>query len=195
MFRTEVVQSKNLRKSLFFKIYNVVAFLILLFILSITLKLFPVDSEIFIFIKENYNNIFQPAIMGVAFLLIIASMYTRNAAKNPIRLGSIELNETELRYLVDDELQETILLNNVASIDFEFFSFRMRGNPMGCMNYLTIRTKNNNEKKYEIVIANSLVKAEFGSLLNEINKKVPVKVSFAYFLKKIIGDSDFKFDR
>lgn len=133
--------------------------------------------------------------MGIAFLLILASMYTRNAAKNPIRLGSVEVDENQLIYLVDDEVKETILLNNIESIDFEFFSFRMRGNPMGCMNYLTLRSKNNDEKKYEIVIANSLIKAEFGSLLNQINKKVPVKVSYAYFLKKIIGDADFKLEK
>lgn len=194
MFRTEVVKSKNLRKSLFFKIYNGIALIILVFILSITFKLFPADSTIFKFVQTNYNNIVQPVIMGVAFLLILASMYTRNAAKNPIRLGSIEMDENELKYLVEDEVQESISLSDIASIDFEFFSFRMRGNPMGCMNYLTLHTKNNGDKNYEIVIANTLVKAEFGSLLNQINKKTPVKVTYAYFLKKLIGDADFKLE-
>ena len=194
MFRTEVVKSRNLRKTLFFKIYNGIAILILVFILATMLKLFGTESSIQKFIEANYTSIIQPVIMGVAFLLIIASMYTRNAVKNPNRLGSVEIDENELRYLIDDEVQETISWNNITSVDFEFFSFRMRGNPMGCMNYLSIHTKDEGDKNYEIVIANSLVKAEFGSLLNEINKKVPVKVTYAYFLKKLLGDSDFKFE-
>lgn len=192
MFRTEVVKSKNVRKSLFFKIYNGTALLLLIFILAITLKLFGEESSIYQLIQENYTNIVQPVVMGVALFLFGISMYTRNAAKNPIRLGSIEIDDLEIRYLVEDELQETILFNNVESIDFEFFSFRMRGNPMGGMNYLTLHTKKG-DKVYEIVIANSLIKSEFGNVLSKINEKTPVKVKFAYFLKRVIGDSDFKF--
>ena len=63
---------------------------------------------------------------------------------------------------------------------------------MGGMNYLSLN-KSNAAKKYEIVIANSLVKAEFGDLLRKINSKVPVNVSYAYFLKKLFKDNDFKF--
>ena len=194
MFRTEVVKSKNLRKTLFFKIYNGLAIILLLFILSMTLKVFGPETAIFQFIKTHYNVI-QPIIMGVAFLLIIISLYTRNAAKNTVRLGTIELDENELKFLVNDEIQETISITDISSVDFEYYSFRMRGNPLGCMNYLTLHTKNNGEKKYEIVIANTLLKAELGSMLNEINKKVPVKISYSYFLKKLIGDSDFKLNK
>lgn len=193
MFRTEVVKSKNLRKSLFYKIYNAIAIILLAFIVSITLKLYGEDSSIYKLIQDNYTNIVQPLIMGIALLLFGISMYTRNAAKNPKRLGSIEIDENEIHYLVDDELQETILLSDIDSIDFEFFSFRMRGNPMGCMNYLTLNSKKG-QKMFEIVIANTMVKAEFGELLQTINTKTPVKVKFAYFLKRILGDSDFKFE-
>lgn len=193
MFRTEVVKSKNLRKSIFFKIYNAIALILLAFILSITLKLYGEESSIYQLIQDNYSNIVQPVVMGVALLLFVMSMYTRNSAKNPKRLGSIEIDEQEIRYLVEDELQETIPYSEIDSIEFEFFSFRMQGNPMGCMNYLTLNSKKG-EKKFEIVIANSLVKSEFGELLRNINKKTPVKVKFAYFLKRIFKDSDFKFN-
>lgn len=193
MFRTEVVKSKNIRKTLFFKIYNALAIILLVFILSITLKLWSEDSAIYQIIQDNYSNIVQPVIMGFALLLFVLSTYTRNSAKNPTRLGSIEIDDQEIRYLVEDELQETILLIDVDSIEFEFFSFRMRGNPMGCMNYLTLFTKKGT-KTFEIVIANTMVKAEFGNLLKTINNTKPVKVKFAYFLKRIFGDSDFKFN-
>ena len=193
MFRTEVVKSKNVRKTLFFKLYNGLALILLVFILSIVLKLYKEDSAIFQFIQENYTNLVQPVVMGVALLLFGMSMYTRNSTKNPQRLGSVEIDEKEVRYLVEDELQETIELSDIDSIEFEFFSFRMRGNPMGCMNYLTLKSKKG-VKVFEIVIANSLVKAEFGELLRNINKKIPVEVKFAYFLKRIIKDSDFAFN-
>jgi hypothetical protein len=193
MFRTEVVQSKNLRKSLIFKIYNAISIILLVFIIALVTKMFPEDGAFGKFINENYTSVIQPVVMGIAFFLIIVSIYTRNASKNPKRLGSLELDTNEARFLVDDEVQETIQLSNVEHIEFEFFSFRMRGNPMGCMNYLTFFT-NGDSKNYEIVIANTMVKAELGDILREINKTTPVKVKYAYFLKKIFGDRDFKFE-
>lgn len=192
MFRTEVVKTRNLRKTVFFKIYNAIAILLFLFVLSVILHLFGKDSAIEIYIQENYTSVFQPAVMAVALAIFAFSIYTKNAAKNPKRLGSVEIDENEIRYLIEDELHETLSFSEVKSIEFEFFSFRMRGNPMGSMNYLTFHT-NSGDKAYEIVIANSLVKAEFGELLSNLNKNIPVTVKFAYFLKRIIGDNDFKF--
>ncbi|MDA3930345.1 MAG: hypothetical protein PF541_15450 [Prolixibacteraceae bacterium] len=194
MFRTEVVKSKNLRKTIFFKIYNVLAFLIFLFIISMMLKIWGEDSTINTFITENYTSIVQPVIMGLALVLFLFSMWVRNAAKSPQRLGSIELDENELKYLENDELVETISLENVDNIEFEFFSFRMKGNPMGCMNYLSLNNRSGS-KNYEIVIPNTMVKAEFGELLSRINKQTPVKIKFSYFLKQVFGDSDFKFEK
>jgi hypothetical protein len=192
MFRTEVVQSKNIRKTIFFKIYNAFAVVVVVFLLSLTFKLWGEDSSINKFIEENYNTLVQPVVMGVALVLFLVSIYIRNAAKSPKRLGSLEIDENEIRYLENDELKETILVENIDNIHFEFFSFRMRGNPMGCMNYLTLNNRTGS-KVFEIVIANSMVKAEFGDILNSINKKKPVKVEYSYFLKKLFGDSDFKF--
>lgn len=156
MFRTEVVKSKNLRKTLFFKIYNVLAILMVLFIFSITFKVYPPDSTMGQFIAKNYNNIIQPIVMGVALVLIMASSYTRNSSKSPKRLGSLEIDDATFRYLVEDEVVETIDINTIESLEFEFFSFAMRGNPRGCMNYLTLKTKSE-VKIYEILIQCRLV--------------------------------------
>ncbi|MCF8361412.1 MAG: hypothetical protein K9G70_02185 [Prolixibacteraceae bacterium] len=193
MFRTEVVKSKNLRKSIIFKVYNAISIILLVFIIALVTNLIPPDTEIGKFINDNYTSVIQPLVMGIAFLLIVVSIYTRNASKNPKRLGSLELDTKEARFLIDDEVQETISMEKVKNIDFEFFSFRMRGNPMGCMNYLTFHT-NGEAKNYEIVIANTMVKSELGDLLREINKTTPVNVKYAYFLKRILGDRDFKFE-
>jgi hypothetical protein len=193
MFRTEVVKSKNFRKTLFFKIYNALSVFIMLFILAMVLNVWGEGSAIKTYIDNNYSNVVQPLILIAALFLFVTSIVTRNASKSPKRLGSIEIDDDEFRYLVDDELQETIKVADIKHIDFEYFSFSMRGNPMGCMNYLNLET-NKGQKNYEIVIANSMVKSQLGELLTKINRKVPVKVSYAYFLKKMFKDKDFNFD-
>lgn len=192
MFRTEVVASKNIRKTVFYKVYNAIAIVVFVAILLMVSNVFSPESAIQKFISEHYNDVIRPAILIIAFLIFITSMLVRNAMKSPKRLGSLEMDENEVRYLVNDELQETVQMKDVQSVEFEFYSFRMRGNPMGCMNYLTFKNYHG-EKTYEIVIANTLVKAEFGELLRKINQKIPVKVTYAYFLRKILKDSDFKF--
>jgi hypothetical protein len=121
MFRTEVVESKNLRKTVFFKIYNGISILLLILIIVIISKVFPPESTIGKFIAENYTSIIQPVVMGVAFLLIIMSVYTRNSSKNPKRIGSLELDTNEARFLINDELQETIKVDDVDSVDFVFY--------------------------------------------------------------------------
>lgn len=193
MLRTEVVKSKNIRKSVLYKVFNGISVLLVAFIIVLISKVIPDDSALGKIITDNYDSIIQPLVMGIAFLLIIISIYTRNASKNPKRIGSLELNSDEARFLINDELQETLKIDEVSSIDFEYYSFRMRGNIMGCMNYLTFNT-DKESKQFEIVIANTMVKAELGEVLNEINKKVPVKVKYAYFMKRIFKDSDFRFD-
>lgn len=192
MFRTEVVASKNIRKTLFFKIYNVVAVLVFAFILLMVLNVFGPETAIGKLIQEHYNDVIRPAVLILAFIIFISSMISKSATKSPKRLGSVEIDENEIRYLVEDELKETISIDELSSIEFEFFSFRMRGNPMGCMNYLKLN-KPNETKTFEIVIANSLTKADLGDILRTINKKKPVKVTYTYFLKKLLKDNDFKF--
>ncbi|MFA9389858.1 MAG: hypothetical protein ACERKD_08615 [Prolixibacteraceae bacterium] len=192
MLRTEVVASKNIRKTVFYKVYNVLAIAVFAFILLMVLNVFGPDTTMGKLINENYNNVIRPAILALAFLIFVFSMISRSSMKSPKRLGSIEIDENEIRYLVEDELKETIAIGAIKNIEFEFYSFRMRGNPMGCMNYLKLDTTQG-EKNYEIVIANTLIKAELGEILGKINQKVPVKVTYSYFLKKLMKDPDFKF--
>ncbi|MGF7139263.1 hypothetical protein [Roseimarinus sediminis] len=192
MFRTEVIKTKNLRKTGFYKAFNAFSIVFLLFIILLTLNIFGEDTLIGKLDSEEYNNIVQPVVLGVALLILLTSSYMRNAAKNASRLGTLEIDQDKIVYLVQDEIQETFGLEGIERIEFEFFSTRMRGNPIGGMNYFTLFPKNGESKTYELVIANSMVKAEFGELLEKINQKVPVEVTYSYFLKKLFKDSDFK---
>lgn len=189
MFRTEVIKTKNYRKSTAYKIFNGFALLVVLTVILLVSGIFGDDSQIGKFLKENYSSIVQPVFYGIALVVFVVSLIFQNSVKSPKRLGSIEIDDDEIRFLVEDEVQETHSIASLQSINFEFFSFRMRGNPMGGMNYLTLQ-KGSETKTYEIVIANSMVKAEFGDLLRELNKKVPVKISFTYWMKKLMKDKD-----
>ena len=192
MFRTEVVASKNFRKSVFYKVYYAITIIVFVFVLFIALKAFGPESAIGKFVIEHYNDVFRPGILIAAFLIFMTSVITKSMMKSPKRLGSIEIDENEIKYLVDDEVQENIQINDLSAVEFEYYSFRMRGNPMGCMNYLKL-INNKGEKTFEITIANSLVKADLGDMLSKINQKVPVKVTYGYFIKSLFKDTDFKF--
>lgn len=192
MFRTEVIKTNNLRKKPFYKLFSAFTIVFVLFILVLSLNIFDEDTIIGKLDSEQYNNIVQPIVLSVALLVLLVSVYMRNAAKNAKRLGTLEIDEEKVVYLVQDEIQETIELESIERVEFEYYSFRMRGNPIGGMNYLTLFQKNGESKTYELVIANTMVKAEFGELLERINQKLPVKVSYAYFMKRIFKDSDFK---
>lgn len=192
MFRTEVVASKNLRKTVFYKAYNIFSIIVFVSILVLLSKVFGPETTIGQFVQNHYNDIIRPVVLILALVIFLLSTILKSGIKSPKRLGSIEIDENEIKFIIDDEVRESHQVSELSSVEFEFFSFRMRGNPMGCMNYLTLNSKSG-VKTYEIVIANSMVKAELGELLATINTKVPVKVTYAYFLKKILKDNDFKF--
>lgn len=191
MIRTEVVKSKNIRKTLFYKIYNLAAIIILLAVFSLVFNVWksPAIQE---YIDKNYDSFIQPVVLAFALLIFVASMITNSLIKSPKRIGSLEIDEHEIRFLVNDELQEKFEIEKLENIHFEFYSFRMRGNPMGCMNYLTINEKTK-LKTFEIVVENTMVKAELGDLFKTINQKIPVKITYAYWLKRILKDRDFQF--
>lgn len=191
MFRTEVVKSKNLRKSTAFKISNAVALFILLFIVLLSTNIFGSESFIVQWINENYKTIVSPVIMGLALVIIIFSIVTSSLVRAPQRLGTIEIDTEEIRYLEHDEVVETIQIIDISKVVFEFYSHRMRGNPAGCMNYLMLKTKKET-KIFEIVVGNQLQKSELGDVLLRINNTVPVFIKYAYFLKKLFKDKDFK---
>src|SRR5690606_27963241 len=110
MFRTEVVASKNIRKSAFYKVFNGFAIVVFLSIVLLMSNIFGPDSAVQKLINEHYNDVIRPVILGLALVIFVTSMLVRNAMKSPKRLGSIEMDENEVRYLVNDELQETVLL-------------------------------------------------------------------------------------
>jgi len=191
MFRTEVVKSKNLRKSKAYKVFNAVAIFILLFIALLSSNLLGDNSMIVQWINEHYHNLVSPAILVFAGIIVAFSLVSSSMIRTPDRLGSIEIDENGIRFLVEDEIKETIQTEQIQSIVFEFFSSRNRSNPAGCMNYLNLKTREG-IKTFEIVIGNELNKSDLGEMLMEINKKIPVSVKYGYFLKKLFKDKDFK---
>lgn len=192
MFRTEVVKSKNIKKTLFYKIFNFTAVVIMLFVFSLIFKVWGESSSINEYINKNYEGVIKPVVLVLALLVFVTSIITNSLAKSAKRLGSIEIDEKEIRYLVNDEVQEKIDLNTIESIKFEFYSFKMRGNPQGSMNYFTINQPANS-KTYELVLENTIIKAKLGETLALINKQIPVKITYAYWLKRIFKDRDFQF--
>ena len=188
MIRTEVLQTKNLRKSILFKILNVLAILIVIFILFGS-KIFGSNEEIKQLFADNYNTIIRPAIYAITVIILGVSFYTTSKIKSPKRLGALEIEEDEIRYIEHDEVLETYKISDLKGINFEFYSIRMRSNPLGALNYLTLITRNG-ERMFEITVGNSMEKAELGELFRKMNEKIPVKIKFAYFLKKLLKDKD-----
>lgn len=191
MFRTEVVKSKNLRKSKAYKVFNAVVIFILLFFIIFSTALSGEGSTIANWIHEHYSEFIRPAIMVFAVIVVVFSMVVSAQARSPKRLGSIEIDETEIRYIEHDTVIETINMNNINSVVFEYYSKRMSGNPAGCMNYLTLKTNEGN-KTYEIVVGNDMNKAQLGETLERINQNIPVAVKYANLFKKLLKDKDFK---
>ena len=190
MVRTEVLQTKNLRKSIIFKIAQILAFVILLIFLAIFF-VFKGNEQVQQLLAENYDTIIKPAILGIAVVIFGINMYTTSKIKSPIRLGSLEIEEEEIRYIEHDEILETYKIEDLNAINFEFFSIRMRSNPLGGLNYLTLQTKDG-KRQFEITVGNTMEKAELGDLFRKINTKTPVTIHFSYFMKKLLKDKDLK---
>lgn len=190
MIRTEVLQTKNLRKSLLFKIVNIVAILLMLFILFAS-KIFESNEQIKQLFADNYRTIIRPTIYALTIIIIGISLYVNSKIKSPIRLGAIEIDEDEFRYIEHDEILETYKVENLKAIDFEFYSIRMRSNPLGALNYLTLQTKDG-KRSFEITVGNNMEKAELGDLFRKMNTKIPVTIRFSYFMKKLLKDKDLQ---
>lgn len=190
-FRTEVVRSKNLRKSKAYKIFNAVAILIFLFVILLSGNLLGNDSIIVRWFSEHYHAIVRPAILVFAGIVVIFSLVASSAVRTPIRLGSIEIDDQEVRYLENDEVKDSFPLKRVNSVFFEFTSMRNRSNPAGCMNYLVFKTDSGNWS-YEIVVGNEINKSELGEVLTTIDSKAPVTIKYALLLKRLFKDKDFK---
>jgi hypothetical protein len=193
MFKTQVVDSRNIRKTVVYQVFEFVVTPLLFIFILLSFNVFGAESPITQFYKSDaghsVNNIFLLLIVVIVAISYIGS----SRAKKPRILGQLEMDENGIKYSEDNQPEISYLWNSVDKLTFEFFSIPNRNNPKGCMNYLTLYT--GNEKKiFEIVIENSLAKAGLGELLNEINRRVPVKVTYAILYKIIRKDKDFKLD-
>jgi len=191
MFKTQVVNSRNIRKTTAYKAFQLAIIPILLFFVAMSFGLFGHDSAVETFFRENQSSIIRPIAIIIIILGIGLSLMMKTRMKNPQILGDIEMDEKGFRFLTNQKVDFSGLWSNTRFVTLEFFSSANINNPRGCLNYLTI-IGNNGVRTFEIIIDNSLIKADLGELLREINSKIPVKVSYSIPLKKIFGDNDLK---
>ncbi|MCF8358601.1 MAG: hypothetical protein K9H26_07565 [Prolixibacteraceae bacterium] len=191
VFKTEVVASRNFRKTIAYKIIEVLSYIMLVIVLSALIQIIVPKTSVSEFINENYDKYIQPLIIPLVLILVAFSITTKAMMKNPKMLGIIEIDENEIRFFVNDELKETNRWEKIQKVKFEYFSQQYRNNPKGCMNYLTLYS-GFGEKTYEIVIKNALTKAELADILSKINKKIPVRIKYARAVNRLFGDSVLK---
>jgi hypothetical protein len=192
MFKTQVVDSRNIRKTIGYKVIQIVLIPVLLFIIALSFHLFGHDSAIEKFFRENQSSIMRPIAFTIIILALGFSLITKSRMKNPRLLGNIELDEKGFRFLANNNIEYSGSWDNTRFVSFEYFSSANINNPRGCQNYLTI-VDVEGIKTYEITIESSLIKADLGEILRSVNTKIPVRVRYTTPLKKIFRDNDFKF--
>jgi hypothetical protein len=163
----------------------------ILFLVAMSLHLFGKDSSVEVFFRENQTTVMRQIAIVFIILAVGISFVGKSRLRNPLMLGNIEIDNTGFRFLVNEQVEYSSKWDDIHNVSFEFFSTSNLNNPRGCLNYLTI-VGQQEVKTYEIIIDNSLVKADFGELLREINKNTPVKVKYVNLLKIIFRDNDFK---
>jgi hypothetical protein len=191
MFKTEVVDSRNIRKTTVYKIIQIILIFILLLFFSLSFHIFGKDSVLESYISDNYRSVIQPIMMIIVFFVVVFSMIMRARMKNPRILGSVEMNENEFKFIGIDNTAKSYRWSELEGVTFEFFSTSNRNNQRGCLNYLTI-LGNSTCETFEIIVENSLNKSELGELFREINNKVPVRIRYSSLFKMIFRDNDFK---
>ena len=191
MFKTEVVDSRNIRKTSVFKIVQIILIVFLLFFFALSFHIFGQDSALENFFRINNEGIIQPIALSIIIIAVVFQMTMRARSKNPRILGSVELDENDFKFSGIDNTVKSFRWSELEGVTFEFFSTCNRNNPRGCFNYLTM-LRNLDQETYEIIIENSLVKSDFGEILRVINKKVPVRIKYSVPLKMILRDNDFK---
>lgn len=191
MFKTQVVNSRNIRRTKAFKITITIFVIMLIMMALLSSGIFVLTPELRDFLQKNHESIIRP----VAILLIILaaglSIFIKSRMKNPIFIGNIELDDKGYRFIVDGKVEYACEWAKTRFVKFEFLSEARFKNPLGCQNYLTI-VDNQGIRTYEIIIENSLIKANLGEMLRLINNKVPVKVDYTIPLKNIFKDNDLK---
>ena len=191
MFKTEVINSRNIRKTIAYKVFLFVLTLFLLLIIALSFNIFGQDSAIGTLFHKNQSQVMQPLAIVIIILSLVFSFIMKSRMKNPLILGDLEMDEKGYRLLFNDKEEYSCNWNDTYFIALEFYSSANRNNPSGCMNYLNIADKNG-VRTYEILIENSLVKADLGEFLRVINTKIPVKIRYTLLLKKILRDNDLK---
>jgi hypothetical protein len=191
MFKTKVVNSRNIRKTTAYKAFQFALIPVLLFFVAMSFGLLGHDSAIETFFHENQSSIIRPIAIIIIILGVGLSLMMKTRLKNPQMLGDLEIDEKGFRFLTNEKVDFSGSWSDTRFVKLEFFSSANINNPQGCLNYLTI-IGNQGVRTFEIIIENSLIKADLGELLRKINSKIPVKVSYSIPLKKIFGDNDLK---
>lgn len=189
MEKYQVVNSRNLSKTLLYKIIIAVLVLFFLFLFALSSNWFGEGSALETFFFKNESSIMSPISIGLVIIAVVFSVVTRSRMRNPIPLGELELNEQGYTFTGMNNAQTRGTWNNARYVVLEFFSASSLNNPKGCLNYLTI-VDNLGTHTYEILIESSLAKSGLGDQLRQLNTKVPVKVKFVHLIKKIFRDKD-----
>jgi hypothetical protein len=192
MFKTQVVDSRNIRKTVAYKVGRIVLIPILLFLIALSFHFFGKDSAIERFFRENQSSIMQPFAIGIIILGLGLSIMMKMRLKNPMILGNLEMDEKGYRFIYNEKVEYSGYWNDTRFVSFEFYSSANSKNPRGCMNYLTILDKNG-VKTFEFLIESSLVKADLGEFLRQLKTKIPIKITYAIPMKRVFHDNDFKF--
>jgi len=189
MEKYAVVNSRNLTKTLLYKIILTLLVLFFLFLFALSSNWFGEGSALETFFFKNESSVMTPISIGIVIIAVILSVVTRSRMRNPIPLGTLELDEQGYTFTGMDNGQTRGTWNNARYVVLEFFSVAKMNNPKGCLNYLTI-VDNLGTHTYEILIESSLAKSGLGDQLRQINTKVPVKVKYAQLIKQIFRDKD-----
>jgi len=192
MFKSQIVDSRNIRKTLAYKVGRIILIPVLLFLVALSFHVFGKDSAIETFFRENQSSVVQPIAFVIIIIALVMSFIMKSRIRNPRILGNFEMDELGFRLFFNDKTEYTGYWSNTRFLMFEFYSSATVNNPRGCMNYLTIVDKNG-VKTFEFLIESALVKADLGEFLRVLKSKIPVRINYAIPMRKIFRDNDFKF--
>ncbi|HNZ71197.1 MAG TPA: hypothetical protein PKJ43_01170, partial [Prolixibacteraceae bacterium] len=136
MEKYAVVNSRNLTKTLLYKIILTLLVLFFLFLFALSSNWFGEGSALETFFFKNESSVMTPISIGIVIIAVILSVVTRSRMRNPIPLGTLELDEQGYTFTGMDNGQTRGTWNNARYVVFEFFSVAKMNNPKGCLNYL-----------------------------------------------------------
>jgi hypothetical protein len=113
MFKTEVVNSRNIQKTVFAKILYIFLIFIIFFLIFSHFNLWGEKSQMGTFLQDVYSNFFRYIAIGIIILGVILSIIMKSRMKNPNILGSVEIDESELRFISVDNQMQTFSWENI----------------------------------------------------------------------------------